>query len=131
MWPRCCYVCAAAITGASDAILPILIIPVSATARLELDGAVEVPAVLRLILHARRQLGWRATISQRSEGVFLSLSAEHLQRNLCLLFIGGNSGRDFTSAGPPGPIRSSMAGNPMGAHVLICNVDAAADRNNA
>lgn len=116
--------------------LPILIIPVVAScSTLSSTSAVEVSEVITADL-ARADGSWAgvATISQRNDGVFLSLSAEAPAAGTYGMHfhaVGKCQGRDFTSAGPHWNPDKKQHGrdNPMGAHAGdLPNVDAAADR---
>ncbi len=116
--------------------LPILIIPVLAScSTLQSSKSVEVTEVVTADL-ARADGSWAgvATISRRSDGIFLSLSAEAPAAGsygMHLHSIGKCQGPDFTSAGPHWNPAMKQHGrdNPMGAHEGdLPNVDAGADR---
>lgn len=118
------------------AFLPVLLIPVLAScSTLQSSKSVEVSEVVTADL-ARADGSWAgvATISQRSDGVFLSLSAEAAPGGtygMHLHAVGKCQGPDFTSAGPhwnPG-MKQHGRDNPMGAHDGdLPNVQAGADR---
>ncbi len=112
------------------------LIPVIAScSTLKSTNAVEVTEVLTADL-ARADGSWAgvATISQRSDGVFLSLSGETPRPGIFgmhLHAVGKCQGRDFTSAGPHWNPDMKQHGrdNPMGAHAGdLPNVEATADR---
>lgn len=117
-------------------LLPILIIPALAScATMQSGKSVEVSEVITADL-ARADGSWAgvATISQRSDGVFLSLTAEAPAAGtfgMHLHAVGKCQGPDFTTAGPHWNPDGKQHGrdNPMGAHDGdLPNVDAAADR---
>lgn len=117
-------------------LLPVLIIPTLAScSTIQLNKTAEVSEVVTADL-ARADGNWAgvATISRRSDGVFLSLSAEAPAAGtygMHLHAIGKCQGPDFTSAGPHWNPAMKQHGrnNPMGAHDGdLPNVDAAADR---
>ena len=114
----------------------ILIIPaIASCSTLKSTSAVEVSEVLTADL-ARADGSWAgvATRSQRSDGVFMSLSAEAPAAGtfgMHLHAVGKCQGPDFTSAGPHWNPDMKQHGrdNPMGAHGGdLPNVDAAGDR---
>ena len=116
--------------------LPILIIPVLAScSTLQSSKSAEVSEVVTADL-ARADGSWAgvATISRRSDGIFLSLSAEAPAAGIYgmhLHSVGKCQGPDFTSAGPHWNPAMKQHGrdNPMGAHEGdLPNVDAGADR---
>ena len=116
--------------------MPILIIPVLAScSTMQSVKTAEVSEVVTADL-ARADGSWAgvATISRRSDGVFLSLSAEAPAAGtygMHLHAVGKCQGPDFTTAGPhwnPG-MKQHGRENTMGAHAGdLPNVDAAADR---
>ena len=115
--------------------MPIFIIPVLAScSTMQSAKTAEVSEVVTADL-ARADGSWAgvATISRRSDGVFLSLSAEAPAGTygMHLHSVGKCQGPDFTSAGPhwnPG-MKQHGRDNPMGAHIGdLPNVDANADR---
>ena len=116
--------------------LPILIIPLLAScSTLQSSKSAEVSEVVTADL-ARPDGSWAgvATISRRSDGIFLSLSAEAPAAGsygMHLHSVGKCQGPDFTSAGPHWNPAMKQHGrdNPMGAHEGdLPNVDAGADR---
>lgn len=116
--------------------LPILIIPVLAScATMQSSKSAEVSEVVTADL-ARADGSWAgvATISRRSDGIFLSLSAEAPAAGsygMHLHAVGKCQGPEFTSAGPHWNPSMKQHGrdNPMGAHEGdLPNVDAGADR---
>ncbi len=116
--------------------LPILIIPVLAScSTLQSSKSAEVSEVVTADL-ARADGSWAgvATISRRSDGIFLSLSAEAPAAGIYgmhLHSVGKCQGPDFTSAGPHWNPAMKQHGrdNPMGAHEGdLPNVDAGPDR---
>ena len=116
--------------------LPILILPVLAScSTLQSSKSAEVSEVVTADL-ARADGSWAgvATISRRSDGIFLSLSAEAPAAGsygMHLHSVGKCQGPDFTSAGPHWNPAMKQHGrdNPMGAHEGdLPNVDAGADR---
>jgi Cu-Zn family superoxide dismutase len=117
-------------------LLPILIIPILASCTtLQSAKTAEVSEVVTADL-ARADGSWAgvATISQRRDGVFLSLSAQAPAAGtfgMHLHAVGKCQAPDFTSAGPhwnPG-MKQHGHDNPMGAHDGdLPNVDAGADR---
>ena len=116
--------------------LPIFIIPVLAScSTMQSAKTADASEVVTADL-ARADGSWAgvATISQRSDGVFLSLSAEAPAAGtygMHLHAVGKCQGPDFTSAGPHWNPDMKQHGrdNPMGAHGGdLPNVDAAADR---
>jgi Cu-Zn family superoxide dismutase len=116
--------------------LPIFIIPVLASCTtMQPAKSVEVSEVITADL-ARVDGSWAgvATISQRSYGVFLSLTADTPAAGtygMHLHAVGKCEAPDFTSAGPHWNPKMKQHGrdNPMGAHDGdLPNVDAAADR---
>jgi Cu-Zn family superoxide dismutase len=116
--------------------LPIFIIPVLASCTtMQSAKSVEVSEVVTAEL-ARTDGSWVgvATISQRSDGVFLSLTAEAPAAGtygMHLHAVGKCEAPDFTSAGPHWNPNMKQHGrdNPMGAHDGdLPNVEAAADR---
>lgn len=116
--------------------LPIFIIPVLAScSTMQSATTADVSEVVTADL-ARADGSWAgvATISQRSDGVFLSLSAEAPAAGtygMHLHAVGKCQGPDFTSAGPHWNPDMKQHGrdNPMGAHDGdLPNVDAGADR---
>lgn len=118
------------------AFLPILFIPVLAScATLIPAKSAEVSEVVTADL-ARADGSWAgvATISQRRDGVFLSLSAEASAAGtygMHLHAVGKCEGPDFTTAGPHWNPDMKQHGldNPMGAHHGdLPNVTAGADR---
>jgi Cu-Zn family superoxide dismutase len=118
------------------AFLPVLLIPVLAScSTLMSTKSGEVSEVVTADL-ARADGSWAgvATISQRSDGVFLSLSAEAAAGGtygMHLHAAGKCQGPDFTSAGPHWNPDMKQHGrdNPMGAHDGdLPNVTAGADR---
>jgi Cu-Zn family superoxide dismutase len=116
-------------------LLPIIIIPILAScSTLQSAKTAEVYKVVTADL-ARGDGSWAgvATISQRSDGVFLSLSAEAPAAGtfgMHLHAVGKCQAPDFTSAGPhwnPG-MKQHGHDNPMGAHDGdLPNVDAGPD----
>lgn len=117
-------------------LLPILIIPALAScSTMQSGNSVTVSEVVTADL-ARANGSWAgvATISKRSDGVFLSLTGEAPTAGtfgMHLHAVGKCQGPDFTSAGPHWDPDSKQHGrdNPMGAHHGdLPNVDAAADR---
>jgi Cu-Zn family superoxide dismutase len=116
-------------------LLPIIIIPILAScATLQSTKTAEVSEVLTADL-ARADGSWAgvATISRRSDGVFLSLSAQAPAAGtfgMHLHAVGKCETPDFTSAGPhwnPG-MKQHGHDNPMGAHDGdLPNVNAGAD----
>jgi Cu-Zn family superoxide dismutase len=116
--------------------LPIFIIPVLASCTtMPSAKSVEVSEVITADL-ARADGSWAgvASISQRSDGVFLSLTAEAPAAGtygMHLHAVGKCEAPDFTSAGPHWNPNMKQHGhdNPMGAHDGdLPNVEAAADR---
>ena len=116
--------------------LPIFIIPVLANCTtMQPAKSVEVSEVITADL-ARADGSWAgvATISQRSDGVFLSLTADAPAAGtygMHLHAVGKCEAPDFTSAGPHWNRNMKQHGrdNPMGAHDGdLPNVEAAADR---
>lgn len=116
--------------------LPILIIPLLAScSTLQSSKSAEVSEVVTADL-ARADGSWAgvATISRRSDGIFLSLSAEAPAAGsygMHLHSVGKCQGPDFTSAGPHWNPAMKQHGrdNPMGAHEGdLPNVDAGTDR---
>lgn len=116
--------------------LPIFIIPLLAScSTMQSATTADVSEVVTADL-ARADGSWAgvATISQRSDGVFLSLSAEAPAAGtygMHLHAVGKCQGPDFTSAGPHWNPDMKQHGrdNPMGAHDGdLPNVDAGADR---
>ena len=116
--------------------LPIFIIPVlTSCTTMQPAKSVEVSEVITADL-ARADGSWAgvATISQRSDGVFLSLTAEAPAAGIYgmhLHAVGKCEAPDFTSAGPHWNPNMKQHGhdNPMGAHDGdLPNVEAAADR---
>jgi Cu-Zn family superoxide dismutase len=116
-------------------LLPIFIIPVLAScATLQSVKTAEVSEVLTADL-ARADGSWAgvATISQRRDGVFLSLSAQAPSAGtygMHLHAVGKCQAPDFTSAGPHWNPDMKQHGrdNPMGAHDGdLPNVDAGAN----
>ena len=116
--------------------LPIFVIPVLAScSTMQSAKTADASEVVTADL-ARADGSWAgvATISQRSDGVFLSLSAEAPAAGsygMHLHAVGKCQGPDFTSAGPHWNPDMKQHGrdNPMGAHDGdLPNVDAGADR---
>jgi Cu-Zn family superoxide dismutase len=116
--------------------LPIFIIPVLASCTtMQPAKSAEVSEVITADL-ARADGSWAgvATISQRSDGVFLSLTADAPAAGtygMHLHAVGKCEAPDFTSAGPHWNSNMKQHGrdNPMGAHDGdLPNVEAAADR---
>lgn len=116
--------------------LPIFIIPVlTSCTTMQPAKSVEVSEVITADL-ARADGSWAgvASISQRSDGVFLSLTAEAPAAGtygMHLHAVGKCEAPDFTSAGPHWNPNMKQHGhdNPMGAHDGdLPNVEAAADR---
>ena len=116
--------------------LPIFIIPALASCTtMQSAKSVEVSEVITADL-ARADGSWAgvATISQRSDGVFLSLTADAPAAGtygMHLHAVGKCEAPDFTSAGPHWNPNMKQHGrdNPMGAHGGdLPNVEAAADR---
>lgn len=116
--------------------MPIFIIPVLAScSTMQSAKTVDVSEVVTADL-ARADGSWAgvATISQRSDGVFLSLSAEAPaagEFGMHLHAVGKCQGPDFTGAGAHWNPSMKQHGrdNPMGAHNGdLPNVNAAADR---
>jgi Cu-Zn family superoxide dismutase len=118
------------------AFLPVLLIPVLASCSTLIPAkSADVSEVVTADL-ARADGSWAgvATISQRRDGVFLSLSAEAAAGGtygMHLHAVGKCEGPDFTSAGPHWNPDMKQHGrdNPMGAHHGdLPNVTAGADR---
>ena len=116
--------------------LPIFIIPALASCTtMQSARTAEVSEVITADL-ARADGSWAgvATISQRRDGVFLSLTAEAPAAGtygMHLHAVGKCEAPDFTSAGPHWNPNMKQPGrdNPMGAHDGdVPNVEAAADR---
>ena len=118
------------------AFLPILVIPILASCTtMQSAKSVEVSEVITADL-ARADGSWAGvvTISQRSDGVFLSLSGDAPAAGtygMHLHAVGKCQGPEFTSAGPHWNPEMKQHGrdNPMGAHHGdLPNVEAGADR---
>ena len=116
--------------------LPIFIVPILASCTtIQSAKSVEVSEVMTADL-ARADGSWAgmATISQRSDGVFLSLTAEAPAAGtygMHLHAVGKCEAPDFTSAGPHWNPNMKQHGrdNRMGAHFGdLPNVEAASDR---